>query len=54
VPAKVVKIADVRVANSQLDHIHIPDPVAQELCRMRNEISELKKQLQALQDKDNG
>ena len=44
VPAKVVKRNGVRVRD-ELDQIHIPDPVAQELCRLRGEVQKLKEQL---------
>ncbi len=43
VPAKVVKRDGVRL--DDLDQIHIPDPVANEIARLENEINELKKQL---------
>lgn len=45
VPARVVKIADVPTDESRnldLDQIHIPDPIAQELQRMNEQISLLK------------
>ena len=52
VPARVVKRDGVRVGNSDLDQIHIPDPVSQLLCEhmykiecLQQEIDELKKQL---------
>lgn len=48
VPARVVKLNEVRVASAisgvDLDQIHIPDPVAMELCRLSGEIDKLKKQ----------
>ncbi len=50
VPARIVKMNEVRVASAvsgidglDLDQIHIPDPVAMELCRLDREIEELKK-----------
>lgn len=43
VPARVVKKDGVRV--DDLDQIHIPDPVAQEIARLETEIITLKKQL---------
>ncbi len=45
-PAKVVRRDGVRVGND-LDQIHIPDPVAQELARLRAEIAELRTQIAA-------
>lgn len=41
VPARVVRIHGRRV--DALDQIHIPDPVAQELCRLRLRIEALEK-----------
>ncbi len=43
VPAKPVKINGLRV--SELDQIHIPDPVSMELCRLNVELEKIKKQL---------
>ena len=40
IPAKVVKRNNVRVADD-LDHIHVPDPVAQEIARLEERIREL-------------
>ena len=44
VPARVVKRNGVRVDN--LDQVHIPDPVAQELCKLNVKISQLEKELE--------
>ncbi len=43
VPARVVKRDGVKV--KPLDQIHIPDPVAQEICRLERRIHELEKQI---------
>ena len=43
-PAKVVRREGMRV-ESDLDQIHIPDPVAQEIKRLEDRIAELEKQL---------
>ncbi|MBE6699084.1 MAG: serine O-acetyltransferase [Ruminococcaceae bacterium] len=51
IPAKVVRRDGVRVANEQLDHIHIPDPVAQEFARMRRTIEELRAEVAELKAK---
>ncbi len=40
IPAKIVKRNNKRVADD-LDHIHIPDPVAQEIARLEARIKEL-------------
>lgn len=39
IPAKVVRRDGMRVAND-LDHVHIPDPVAQELNRLKTELEQ--------------
>lgn len=44
VPARVVRRNGKRVQD--LDQIHIPDPVSQELCRLQAEIDKLKKKLE--------
>ncbi len=46
IPAKVVKREGVRV--NDLDQIHIPDPVAQELRRLEEKLSELEAELAAI------
>lgn len=43
VPARIVRRNGERVQD--LDQIHIPDPVSQELCRQRAKIEELEKKL---------
>ena len=47
VPAHIVKRDNVKVAPPKidLDQIHIPDPVSMELCKLRVELENLKKQL---------
>jgi serine O-acetyltransferase len=41
IPAKIVKRGDHKVPQSDLDQIHIPDPVAQELKRLSDRIDVL-------------
>ena len=41
VKARVVKIAGQRVGSAPaytLDHIHLPDPLTQELCRLQSRV----------------
>lgn len=45
VPARVVRLAGRKVV-PELDQVHIPDPVAQEIEKLRSEIKVLKKQLE--------
>ena len=49
IPAKIVRREGVRVEND-LDQIHIPDPVAQELRRLEAQLAEMETQLVALQE----
>lgn len=58
VPARVVRRNGMKVTNSDLDQIHIPDPVSQLLCehrmyidRLENEITELKQEIDELKSK---
>lgn len=44
VPARVVKQNGKRI--DRLDHIHVPDPISQELCRLRSRIEQLEKELE--------
>lgn len=44
VPARVVKRNGVRISQD-LDQVHIPDPVAQELCVLRMHLERLEKQV---------
>lgn len=41
IPARVVKRGSNRIPNSELDQIHIPDPIAQELQRLNERLAEL-------------
>ncbi len=47
IPARVVKRGNVKV-KSDLDQIHIPDPVAQEICRLNIKIEKLEKTIDQL------
>lgn len=51
VPARVVKRNGLRV--DRLDQVHMPDPVSQELCRMRVQIERLQKEVNAYKEKEN-
>lgn len=54
IPARVVKKAGKRVTSCDLDQVHIPDPVAQEICRLQMMIDRLEKRVDALGgEKDN-
>ena len=51
VPARVVKINDQRIGPQDLDQIHVPDPVAQQLGSMEERIAQLEKMLQKVEEK---
>lgn len=54
VPARVVRIGGKKVEKAtDLDQIHIPDPVAQELCRLEARIQTLEKQMSSQGEKNN-
>ncbi len=49
VPARVVRRDGLKTSDeSDLDQIHIPDPIAQELCRMRIKLEHMQKELDEL------
>lgn len=48
VPARVVKRGGLKV--SQLDQVHIPDPVAQEFCKYEKRVIDLEKQVETLRE----
>lgn len=50
VPAHAVRIDGKKVDNTQLDHVHIPDPVAQQLSVMLDKIHALEKRIQELEE----
>jgi serine O-acetyltransferase len=49
IPAKVVKMNNKRVKND-MDTTHVPDPIAQELCKISYKISKLEKQMERLEN----
>ena len=51
IPAKVVKKQGQRV-ETDLDQIHIPDPVAQELRRLEDKMASLEKELRIFKAKE--
>ena len=60
VPARVVRVNGMKVSNSELDQIHIPDPVSQILCehlmhieKLNKEIGELKAEIAELKGNEN-
>ncbi|MEG2377873.1 MAG: serine O-acetyltransferase EpsC [Clostridia bacterium] len=45
VPARIVRRDGKRTGCADLDQVHIPDPIAQELCAMRIQIERMQKEL---------
>ncbi len=43
VPAKIVRVNGVKPPCSELDQIHVTDPVYQKICMLENEVNTLKK-----------
>ncbi len=53
IPGKIVRIKDERVPDEALlDHIHIPDPIADRLIDLQLQIDALKKEMESLRKKD--
>ena len=50
IPARVVRRGGKRL--DELDQVHIPDPVSQELCRLEQKIKQLEEELAALKAKN--
>jgi serine O-acetyltransferase len=52
IPGRIVRIKDERVAEDALmDHVHIPDPIADRFIDLQLQIDELKKELDNLRKK---
>ncbi len=48
VPARVVRVKGEKV-RQQLDHVHIPDPVSQELCKLQVELRRLRERMDQME-----
>ncbi len=56
IPARVVRCRNEKVArdaNRNLDHVHIPDPVSQEMCRLREQMRRLEEEIEKLKEERN-
>ena len=51
VPARIVEKREKRIC-SEMDQVHIPDPVAQELCKLLHRIDKLEKELKSMKSKE--
>ena len=55
IPARVVKCKNSKInceANKNLDHVHIPDPVSQELCRLREQLRRLEEEIDRIKTEE--
>lgn len=52
VPARVVRVAGRKIDKCQMDHVHTPDPVSQELCRLTAELGRLKVRIEELENRN--
>jgi len=53
IPARIVKRNGQKVKANDLDHIHIPDPVAQQICHLERKIAKLENELNKINQKGN-
>lgn len=53
VPARVVKRNGQRLHSQELDQVHMPDPVAQEFCRLNLRIEQLERELAKQEENTN-
>ena len=53
VPAKIVRMNGKRVCNvtHEIDQIHVPDPVEQEICHLKVEMEKMKSEIKKLREK---
>ena len=49
VPARIISKKKSAACKDSLDQVHIPDPVAQEICKLRAEIEALEKRIKAME-----
>lgn len=50
VPARIVRKNGEKVLENDLDQVHIPDPISQELCKMMIKIEHLEKKMKKLEE----
>ena len=48
VPARIVRVAGKKVEDN-MDHVHMPDPVSQELCRLAADVKKLQKRIEEME-----
>ncbi len=50
VPARIVKRGGIKV--EMLDHVHMPDPVSQEICRLKGIIGKLERRIESIESQN--
>ena len=50
IPARIVDKKNVKPKTPDMDQVHIPDPLSQQLCRMNAHIHELERELERLRE----
>jgi len=48
IPARIVRRNNEKIVENNFDHIHMPDPVSQELCKLMVRIAKLEKELKEI------
>lgn len=51
VPARIVKRNGQRVC-AEMDQVHIPDPISQELCRMKHQLEKMQEEIRQLKNQE--
>ena len=51
VPARIVRINNQKVTFADLDQVHMPDPVSQDLCRLSAKLEKLERKLSQSEEK---
>lgn len=51
VPGRVVKRDNVKIPREDMDHIHLPDPILNDITSLKKENASMKEELKNLQDK---
>ena len=51
IPARVVRRGNIKCVMNDLDQVHMPDPVAQEICKLNIRIEHLEKKLEEAEKK---
>ena len=50
IPGRIVKRSEQNVPQADLDHVHLPDPVHEEMDSLEGKVASLEKEVQELRD----